>query len=245
MSRFISFTFLIGLLTFISACSESTFEEETEAEGYEYYPIALGSEWIYQVDSVVYQSGGAEILTSTSFVKEEITALFEEGDQSYVLTRSSRKSEDSPWLVSDVYTIERDEDRAYRTENNRRFIKLTFPIRDGKTWDGNIYFDAFETVDVFGNQFPVYEGWEYEMSVEEQPVDVAGQSYSDVITVNHVDRDDKLSWSKSYEQYAKDIGLIYRAHLYLDTNQLQSTEPWEDKAEAGFTLEQRLISFKK
>lgn len=244
MSRLLLLLLIGGSIFCISSCSESTFEENNEEQGYEYFPIALGNEWIYQVDSVVYQSGGAEINMSTSFVKEEITDIFDEAENSYVLTRSSRRSENSTWLVSDVYIVERDGTRAYRTENNRRFIKLTFPIRDGKSWDGNIFFDSDADIDVFGNQFPVYEDWEYEITVEANPLEILGQTYADVITVHHIDSDDQLQWSKSFEQYSKGLGLIYREHLFLDTNQLLSTEPWEEKAEAGFSIVQRLISFR-
>jgi len=225
----------------ITSCSESTFEEGATEPGYDYYPLAIGNEWIYEVDSTIYSDLGVTVFESSSFRKEEITDTI--ATDHYVLTQSSRKSADSPWRVTAVHSIRLTDEQLYRTEFNRRFAKLVFPVRDGRSWDGNASFDDRVVVDVLGNQLRLYEGWMYEMSIVPEAVTVLDNSYSDVIHIQQIDREDAIVYSKSSERYAKGVGLISSSQTYLTAPSVVSPDPWPDKVEQGLIIETRLVSY--
>ncbi len=230
-------------IVLICSCNESTFDNDPVDFGYEYFPLELGNEWIYQVDSTVITSGGSTRYESTSFVKETITEAKENAEKKYILTRSSRKLETSPWKITDVYTVERDEDRAYRVEDNRRFIKLVFPVRDGKSWDGNVFFNDDVEVDALGEPLKIYFEWDYDMSELTEAVTIGDQTYTDVVQVDQKDSEDALLLARSYEQYAEGSGLIFKHQTYLTTSFRDSTIAWLDQADKGFVIEHRLLSF--
>lgn len=223
-------------------CSESTFEDSEEESGIDYYPIAIGNEWIYEVDSTIYLQDGDEILKSLIQVKEEITELLEPDGRKYIIAKSVRKQDTDPWVVNDKYLVENDGEKLYKTELNRRFIKLVFPVRDGKKWDGNIHFDSRAEVDVFGNMLPVFEDWDYEMQLESSAVEIADVSYSDVLRVEQSNQDLGIDYRRNYEQYAKGVGLIYRENITLHSQKKTPDVSWEDAAEEGFIIRHTLIS---
>jgi len=172
-----------------------------------------------------------------------ILGFTDDSNTKFIIQKSYRKQNDDPWIITDVYITELSEQKAFKTEDNRKFIKLVFPLREGKTWDGNIHFDDRTQVDVFGELLRIYEGWNYTMSKEETSVN--GIKYSEAVRVDHINKDDGLVYANSYEYYAKDIGLVYKSFTHLDTQELGSTKPWEEKAEKGFIVEQKLVSFTK
>jgi len=96
------------LVMIFSSCSESTFEQNGEEQGYDYYPIVIGNEWIYEVDSTIYLQDGADVLKSISQVKEEITELLDPDGEKYIITKSVRKSDTDPWVVNDKFLVEND-----------------------------------------------------------------------------------------------------------------------------------------
>lgn len=235
--------FTLVVCTLIFSCNDSTFEENTEGQGYEYYPLGIGYEWIYEVDSAVYINQGGDIRASTSQVREVITDTTRSANLQYIIQQSTRPTADDSWFITDVYTAEIAEDQAFRTEDNRRFIKMVFPVREGRTWDGNIHFDDRVNIDIAGETLRLYEDWEYTMSLSDTTV--SSQSYAEALKIRHIDRETGISKTESFEYYAKDVGLIYRRLVALENQDINNPAPWEDKAQGGFIIEKRLLSFSK
>jgi len=240
-ARMMVLTLLVGAVAY--SCSDSTFEENTEGKGYEYYPLGVGHEWIYEVDSAVYINQGNDVRRSSSQVRELIVDTTQSANLQYIIQESTRATADDPWFVTDVYTAELSEDQAFRTESNRRFIKLVFPVRESRRWDGNIHFDDRVSIDIAGETLRVYEDWDYAMSIEDTTV--SGQTYTDALRVSHVDRETAISKTESYEYYAKDIGLVYKKLVALENQNINDPAPWEEKAMGGYIIEKRLLSFSK
>ena len=53
--------------------------------------------------------------------------------------RYYRPAANMPWILGDVWTQKRTTNTAERVEENVRFIKMEFPVKDGGTWQGNAY----------------------------------------------------------------------------------------------------------
>ena len=203
---------------------------------------------VYQVDSVIYDitQSGTEQIFSTAFIKEEIVETFTDntGRQVYRIERYYRQDETNPWEIKDVWTAGVRNNQAERTEENLRFIKMVFPLREGTIWNGNLFIDETTIIPIAGESLEVYKNWEYEVIGVGVPDEIRGIVYDEVATMTQANNENLIEYRYSLEKYAKNIGLIYKEMKILDTQCIDACEgqPWEDKAEKGFILRQFLIS---
>ncbi len=242
------FLFLSIVIFSIYSCGDTEIEERDRSNfGYEYYPLEIGYEWQYLVDSVLIGRGGLENIISTSFVKDEIKSLIsdENGEKVYRLERSHKINEDADWNLKNIWKIAVDENRAYRTEENLRFVKLVFPVIKGTKWDGNIFFDSNEEFPVAQENLKIYQNWNYKIEYVDEPRSINDISYDQVLEVSHIDEDGLLERRFSKELYAKGVGLIERDIEIFDTQNGNTSLSWVDRAEKGYKLHQKLISFNK
>ncbi len=133
-----NFMFLGALVLAFSACKKD--EAPVPDLGYSYFPTAVGK-WVeYQVDSM-WRDDATGVWDSVSYrllerIEENYTDL--EGRPSQRIERSVKDANDL-WLIRDVWTSTRNSTAAEKTEENMRRLKLSFPVRDTRTWDINVY----------------------------------------------------------------------------------------------------------
>jgi len=240
------FLIIISGIFFFYSCGSTLDSYQNSDTGAEYFPLEIGNTWIYSVDSIVYDLDGTVVDTIHDIVKEKITNTFtdEEGIKTFVLERSSQK--DADWVVRDIWSASLNKTQAIRTEDNLRFIKMSFPVNKNKSWDGNAYIDTQnQIVKIAGESIKMYEQWYYrylDIDIEET---IGENTYDNVVVVQQVDKETKLEKRYSEEKYAKNIGLVYKKMIILNTQNNNETVPWAQKAEEGFILEQKLISYSK
>ena len=237
----------------LSACSKEA-DDFTLDFGEDLYPLAVGSEYIYAVDSVIYDPLGAgeRIDTVTGFSREVITEIIEGAadDTLYRLERSYRRTTDAPWQVTDVWTVRREPTRLIRTEENLDFIKLVFPLTERSDWDALAFFDENREVLVAGETIRPFIQWDAEVDsiVATYTEPRTGFSYADAVFVQIADSGDNLlEYRDGVEVYAPNVGLVYRELFVLDTQCLGADcddIPWEVKAEKGFIVRQSLLEFR-
>lgn len=240
----IRFLLILALALGILACENSLEDYQPGITGTDYFPLEVGNTWIYQLDSITYDNNGSKIDTTSIQVKETITEHFidQEGNDAYRIARAWLKNDF--WVTSDIWFASIDDKLAYRNEENLRFAKLSFPIKEGNTWDGNAFIDEEIIVKIAGEPIRVYQNWgDYLYISVDESENIGGDNYSSVCTVNQVDLEDKITRRFAEEKYAKGIGLVYKQMIVLNTQKFDSTDSWEVKAEEGFILEQTLISF--
>jgi hypothetical protein len=246
MKRIPTLLFSILIISILS-CGDNEIETPDESIfGYEYFPLELGSEWVYAVDSVLFTQGGTNNIKSSSFIKEELIEVLNDSDNNkeYKIQRSYRKDSLSQWRVRQIWITQRDDRRAIRTEGNMSFVKLVFPAVDGTKWDGHIFFDDEKEFPVAAENLTVYKDWEYKINVVGSKI-VGGVLYPEVLDVSHIDIVTFISKRFSTESYAKGIGLIERKMEIFDSQNGNESLPWIERAEKGFQLTQTLVSFKK
>lgn len=101
--------------------------------------------------------------------------------------------------------------KAVRNEGNLKFIKLVFPVIKGKSWDGNALFDAENTiVRIAGEPIKMYELWDYRYNETGISKTLNGIDYKNVVSVIQTDTENSIEKRYSLEEYAKDVGLIYK-----------------------------------
>lgn len=214
------------------ACENRFVEPDASAMGYDYFPVGQGSYRIYRVKAAEYSILG-EIVASDYFVKEVIadSALNLAGEYTYLLNRYIRQTENDEWRPDSVRTILMDRTRATVTENNVPFVKMVFPLRENKEWNGN----AFNTR---GEEL-------YKMTSVGRGVEIGDVAYPHAVTIVQMDNPDTLlARDKRIEIYGKEIGLLYKETVQL--NYCSDIDCiGEGIIESGFTYSMELVDYGK
>ena len=225
-------------------CSSST-EMGLEHIGIDYFPLEVGKELVYQVDSVIYDTTGQGTLidTTSSYLLERIVEKFQNsiGQNVFRIERYFKKNLSDPWQIQKIWSAELDSLRAIRTEDNFRFIKLVFPLVENSFWDGNQFIDKSTNVVVAGETVEIFKDWEYEVIRVDENEQIGTFAFNEVATISQADSENLIELRYSREKYAKGIGLVYKEMRILDTQNITESLPWEEKAQKGFILTQLLI----
>lgn len=240
--RAILFMFL--MVTVIYACSESTFEDE-QSINYEYYPLSVGNEWTYEVDSILlFKSGFRD--TAHYFMKEEIVERLDDngGYERYLIERSYREDESKEWEVVSYIKTGRSVTNAYKEINNLRIPVLGFPVRNNASWKISSYFDPNGFHFIGPDSLQLYKNWnQANISNDMEEYTIDGQSFSNGIKVVLAENETVVDIEDTYLIFAEGIGMInYHQLNYADpTGNL--TQEWEDKVKLGILVDKRLISY--
>ena len=201
----------------------------------DYYPLKIGAWHIYDVDSISYNdfTDPVTIDSITYQVKEELTDTFFdlEGNLSYEITRSKRSGNDSvsaesfPWKISDIWWVKELNGNIERIEENNRYVTLAHPISEGKSWNGNAY--------------NYLSSWDY---AYKSIADTFGE-FSNTVSVIQRDSYNRIDSVYYKEVFAKEVGLVYRERIDLDSPTNPSFTPIIQKVEKGFQYFQKLNSY--
>lgn len=86
----------------------------------------------------------------------------------------SEKDTDA-WQSLNTWTVQIDQNRAIRTEENLKFIKLIFPFSKGMRWDGNAFIDTDIRVQAGDENIQPYKNWKYRIENTEAEITFKGQ----------------------------------------------------------------------
>ena len=196
--------------------------------GFNYFPLELGTYRTYQVDKIRY-SLLAPTDTARYQLKELVADTFHTSREvNYILHRFSRKSEQDQWQLDSVWSARRTENHAVLVENNIPFVKMVFPVRLNKVWDGNLF-----------NSRPVDE---YEITEIGGSTDTPAGRFDEVLTVFENNDPDTLIFQDIRQSiYARNVGLIYRKSSIL---KFCNTDPdCLGNLESGIKFEQVLMDY--
>jgi len=239
---FICFALLTGIL--LLGCKEEI-EEVNIDYGYDYFPTTIGSSLIYQVDSTIYDDFQDTVFTISYEVKEEIIATTAglEGNPTYTIAHYERADAGISWdnVTPRIWYMSVSDNTAERTEENLRFIKMVFPVREGQQWAGN------EHIDTNDERLTVFADWEYEYLSVDEPYALETLNFDTTVTVFQQDFSTLKDKVFGQEVYAKGIGLVYRE--FMDLELLASSLPpldqidWPERANKGVHVVWRLKEF--
>ena len=196
------------LFIFLHACKK---DEVIQSAGpyYHYAPTDTGRWILYDVDSTSYSI----LTTRYRFqVLERIDSVYIDGQgrPSLRLERFRRDSAGAPWhpeitIWNSTLTLQRYE----RVEDNIRYVKLGFPIRENRTWDGNAYNNSIEDI------------YEYESVHSEY---TQGSFYFDsALVVLRGAPPNAIERKNGKEVFANHVGMIYREYYDLNIQQFDTT----------------------
>lgn len=248
--------FIFVLSCFLVSCNERETETVEIDFAYDYFPLAIGKSWTYRLDSIFFDPAidGTAIDTIATFLQETIVDTFTnlEGRIAYRAEQFYRRNASEDWQLAKVFTLSRDETRAFRTEDNLTFVKMTFPAQVNNQWDGNAFFDELLKVSIRGELVEFFKNWDYLILEEGQLFELDTLRFEQNLLIQNADNENLIERRFALERYAKGVGLIMRDLEVLDTQcevccnsdfVVCENLAWIEKAEKGLIIKQRLIDY--
>ncbi len=224
--------FLFLLPFVLAACDTREVAVDPAKGGYDYFPLTAGQYAVYEVESIEYRTGRPADTTHyqvKEVVQEQIVDL--SGEDAFKIYRYYRPLEVASWKEEpdSVWTAKRNAYHATRTENNVTFVKLSFPVREELTWNGN----------ALNNQGKLT----YKITGAGQPYQLADTTFSSTMTVEQSNDSNLCSKNVQYEVYAKGIGLISKEIEQVYYLQADGECDVNQTISYGRRLTQKLIEF--
>ncbi|MEY4876983.1 MAG: hypothetical protein RL708_2132 [Bacteroidota bacterium] len=217
-------------LLFVFGCKKKQTVYDTKTE---YFPLAVGSWIIYDVDSLVYNSFTLTSYTHHFQLKELIASSFIDAsnEKAFVLERYERDSITQDFKLKNKWVEKNANNKAEKIEENQRFIKMTFPPIKNNTWKGNAYLQ----IDPNDENSKFLTDWDYKYSIVDEKISLGNHSFDSSITVlQHDDYIVRLQKSYFKEVYAKHVGLVYYQHTFLE--QQPSDPTWKSGFDVKATI---------
>jgi hypothetical protein len=189
------------------------------------------------VDSTIYD----DFFHDTTYYKYRIKELLEakfvdnEGRAAVRLVRYIKKYNDTvsydnmPWSIKDVWNYTKTTTTLEIVEEDIRFTKLVFPVKEDATWNGNAN-------NSLGN-------WEYEYSSTNKAETINGAAFDNVLTVTQRnDKNNAIHREYYVEKYAKDVGMVYREIKDLKSNTVVAGVPVEQRITSGIIYKLKYVT---
>ncbi|HNP17095.1 MAG TPA: hypothetical protein PKL31_01570 [Fulvivirga sp.] len=194
---------IISCALALFACSSSEIKPDASLLGYDFFPLAKGQYSIYQVSETSYLATGEVVNDNYQLLEEIHDSFLTAEDSTYVIYRFRRNTSDDEWTFINTWQARRTPLQAIVIEGNTPFIKISFPLKAGKVWNGN--------------GLNTNEPDEYKMdSVYFSYINEADQQFDNTVTVIQSDNQDFIvKQDKRFEIYAQNIGLVYARKLIL------------------------------
>lgn len=218
---------LLAFVIFLVACKKEN-EELKVIPISDYEPLAVGKYVTYSLDSLVYINFGSTEVHRFYEVKyltaDSLTDLL--GRKAFRILRYIRTLPNGTFTPDNTFLAVNTGSNFEFTENNLRFLKLTSPIKNDRTWKGNSAID----VTSIGSDLQYLADWDYTYSGVGLPLKIGNFNLANTVTVKQIDESVNLpviprgqpnqtniaSRDYSQEIYAKGIGLVQRDFIHFE-----------------------------
>jgi hypothetical protein len=192
---------LFSFIILFTSCENSTVAPNEEILGLQFFPMDFQSDDRYAVEELNYNNDGS-IDTSRYFLQDEWTdsvatteGISLEGYRYKILQNGQKE------IVSTI--VKRRTSKIAEVKlGNSELLKLSFPVAEGKSWNGQP--QKFEE-DIF-TIFKAFQSYEFEDSV-----------YLSTVQVIQEDNQDSISdFDQRIEVYAANVGLLFSVSSQLE-----------------------------
>lgn len=213
---------VLALTTALTSCKKDNEDLSGLSTGEGYYPLEIGKYVLYNVDSTYWDDFLRTELVYTSQVRYQTADTFRNaaGELSYKIDVFQRKQTTDSFELREVFYATRTNNSIEVNQKNLTFIKLVFPVLDGKTWNGNAKVPISDQM--YSQEFD-NPNWLYTYHKADRPFDPGNNNYEHTVTVNQIDDqfnnpdvDSSAYAYRNYSQevYALNVGLVYRERIY-------------------------------
>ncbi len=204
-----------GILLFLLFLGCQSREILPKRTGQEYAPVRVGAFWEYAVTETIISAVNGQTNTLYDLRLDIKDSVIAAGETTYLVERRTRAQGTLDWQAAETWSARINLFQFIQQEGNVPYIKLQFPLSEGKTWNGN-------AMNAQGGTDPCADGTyacdTYRVTGLQQPFELPGAwLYDDTVTVVENEEDDPIV-SKDIRQavYAKDIGMVYREETHLE-----------------------------
>lgn len=225
-------------IVFVSLIIISAFsckkEEEKKTDiiaiDYSYFPQKVGSYIIYQAQNIVIDAPSERYDTINYQIKEvyESTFIDNSGNLCYRLERYKRNNDTLPWVINSVWVSQITNNSAIRVEDNVRLVKIKFPVKVNLTWDGNI-FNTLDSLD-------------FKITDIDKRETIKNTVFDSVLTVTQQDDENIIEKFYTAEKFGKNIGLIYKENINIESMYVLPGVPYYTKIKIGSLYKQQYLS---
>lgn len=235
--------FILSIL--MIACSESEFEDGKDLSD-NLYPLSVGSNWLYRVDSITVNKPAGISDTTLAFIREEVTDIIAgDGDDFTAEIAQYYKAKvdpEIPWTLIGYITTRYDAGRYVRNEKETSLIKMVNPVFDGDVWNPTLFMNKDKKVTVGIDTFRVYQSWNSEISDVSYDYNLLGESLNNGVRVDLANVfDNSIYYEESYEVYAPNVGLVQAQYTFLEDTEF-GPEPVKERFKRGFDIHKSIIT---
>ena len=228
---------LVGAV-FLQGCKKVNSDPELDFK-YDYVPLRVGHEIVYQVDSIIYNyvQPVQRIDTISYEWKEVITDTFVDyqGNVNYRLEYFRRNNQSDNWRPDRVWFCTKTDENFQRVEDDVRYIKLIFPPALAETWNGN----AYAPPDT--GAFSFLSGFNYKYIDVGNPAFISGFNFEETVVMQFVNEENLISKRLGRETYAYGVGMVAKEWEVL-SKQRTTDNDWQ-RPENGFRIRMRVKSY--
>jgi hypothetical protein len=225
---------LILLVVAMLACKK---DKPVPDLGYSYFPDKVGHWVIYEMDSTVYDDFNNDTVHYRYQIRELIESEFNDnqGRRALRIERYRRPYIDTipydqlPWTLSRVWAATLTSTTGERVEENQRYVRLIFPTRNGKTWDGNAQ-------NALGFA-------EYEYEAVDQPYVISTFAFDSTLRVLQENKINLVEHIVYNERYARHVGLIEKNVIDVYDDTIVFGVPVLDRIRGGVKYTLRLVDY--
>jgi len=230
MQKLLIILSFLGLF-FIISCTEEPSVSNDVFWGSEYYPLETGHTLTYKITEIYIDKPSNVYDTLIYYVKEVVDIPFidNENDTAYRIERYRRISENDNWLIHSVWTTKLTKNTAEKVEENYRFIKIRFPLKQNYSWNGNLY-----------NELDNKEYWVSNFNI---PYSTGEFVFDSCLTIFQDSSQSLIHKDIAYEVYAIHTGLIYKEETYINSQEVIFEIPVEERITTGTIFKQELVEF--
>lgn len=207
----------VGLVS----CDKDTEDLSEISQGQKFFPTEIGKYIVYDYDSIIWNDQLRAPVPYKGQLRYYVADSFRDasGRLSYVINVQIRKNDTDPYLPNDVIYVTATGEHAEFKQRNITFLKMVFPVSNGKSWNGNAM------IPLGDEDYKEYDNdqWVYTYANFDTEFDPGNNLYEHTVTVNQID--DKLndpdidSTAYAYRNYAQEVyaynvGMVYRERIY-------------------------------
>lgn len=225
-------TIVLLLISSFSSCNKDDNQSFKTFTGKTYFPLRSNNYIIYQMTEIYIDKATAMYDTIHYQIKEIIDTSFidNSGQKAFRVERYKRADSTQNWIIKDVWVAKVTDYNAQKVEENLRYIKISFPAKQGQTWDGNVYNDLDEQ--------------DYQITDINIAETINDLSFDSVLTVEQKSEESLISKIYQVEKFANHVGLIYKEQTDLYSQSLiGSGIPIEQRVDVGTIYKQEVIDY--
>lgn len=200
---------IVLLLAFVTFGCKKNEVAPNNSTSYDYYPIDVGRNWIYLVDSIVLHGNETQKPDTFSYhvkITIDTTFLGADGITNYKVTKSIQRSNQSEFIFGSNFSVQKNSAGVTHNIQDRRLPILTFPIIEKIEWNGNLYTEKDEW-NIYSRSTQKLECY-YTNSHEEFTHN--STTYDSTCTIVRFKESNIVNERQSLEVYANHIGLVYK-----------------------------------